>query len=42
MVLGFLASEAGGRFAAHSRRTVDADFAELLRLAGLVIDAQRR
>jgi AcrR family transcriptional regulator len=30
MVLGFAASEAGGRFSAHSRKVLDADFAALL------------
>jgi len=30
MVLGFAASEAGGRFRAHSRRVLDADFEALL------------
>jgi AcrR family transcriptional regulator len=29
MVLGFAASEASGRFAAHSRRTIDADYRAL-------------
>ena len=32
MVLGFAASEASGRFRAHSRRVVDADYAELERV----------
>jgi AcrR family transcriptional regulator len=38
MVLGFVVSEATGRFAAHSRRTVDADWAVLQEVvADLVI-----
>jgi hypothetical protein len=30
-VLGFAASEAGGRFGRHEQAVIDADFAELLR-----------
>ena len=43
VVLGFAASEAGGRFAAHSAEQLDADF-ELLQamLATLVLDALSR
>lgn len=38
MVLGFAASEASGRFKAHSRKTLDNDFATLLKIihAGLI------
>lgn len=32
MVIGFAASEVGGRFEAHSRRVLDADFAALLQI----------
>jgi AcrR family transcriptional regulator len=32
MILGFAASEAGGRFASHSRKVTDEDFAYLTRL----------
>ncbi len=36
-VLGFAASEAGGRFARHSRRQIDADFDVLLEMLRLTI-----
>jgi AcrR family transcriptional regulator len=32
MVLGFAASEAGGRFRSHSRKVLDEDYAELTRI----------
>ncbi len=39
-VLGFAASEAGGRFAAHSAEQLDADFERLQALlAGAIVDA---
>jgi hypothetical protein len=39
-VLGFAASEAGGRFAAHSPQQLDADFARLQEvLVGAVLGA---
>jgi AcrR family transcriptional regulator len=37
MVLGFAASEAGGRFAAHSAADVDADFADLETIIGELV-----
>ncbi len=37
MILGFAASEAGGRFKSHSRKTIDEDFAVLLQLIGHAI-----
>lgn len=36
-VLGFAASEAAGRFAAHDKAVIDADFAELLRWLRLAV-----
>jgi AcrR family transcriptional regulator len=43
MILGFAASEVSGRFAAHSRRVLDADFAALVEIirAGLATRAAR-
>lgn len=38
VILGFAASEAGGRFAGHSRKVIDEDYAHLEQIIGRVIE----